>query len=88
MPEPNPRLTGIAEPEHLPGMAEPEPSVIRGYLAGLAARLPASVVEELADGLTETYRFHLSRGLASEAAAGPRWPSSARRMRSRPASPR
>jgi hypothetical protein len=50
-------------------MPEPEPRLIRGYLAGLAARLPAPVVEELADGLTETYRFYLSRGLAPEAAA-------------------
>lgn len=60
MPEPEPRLTSTAESE---------PGLIRGYLAGLAARLPASVVEELADGLTETYRFYLSRGLAPEAAA-------------------
>ena len=49
-------------------MPEPEPRLIRGYLAALAARLPASVVEELADGLTETYRFYLSRGLDPEAA--------------------
>ena len=28
-----------------------EPRVIRDYLAVLAARLPASIVEELADGL-------------------------------------
>jgi hypothetical protein len=50
-------------------MAESEPGLIRGYLAGLAARLPASVVEELADGLTETYRFHRSRGLPPDEAA-------------------
>jgi hypothetical protein len=31
--------------------------------------LPASIAEELADGLTETHRFHLSRGLTSEEAA-------------------
>jgi hypothetical protein len=55
MPEPEPRLT--------------EPDTLRGYLAALATRLPASVTDELADGLTETYRFHLSRGLESEAAA-------------------
>ncbi len=60
MPKPDPRLTGTSESE---------PGLIRGYLASLAARLPASVVEELADGLTETYRFHLSRGLDPEAAA-------------------
>jgi hypothetical protein len=31
--------------------------------------LPASIAEELADGLTETYRFHRSRGLAPSAPA-------------------
>jgi hypothetical protein len=34
-----------------------------------AARLPASITEELADGLTETYQSCLSRGLAPSAAA-------------------
>jgi hypothetical protein len=57
----------VREP-HRPGMAESGPGLLGGYLAALAARLPASVVEELADGLTETYRFYLSRGLAPEAA--------------------
>ena len=60
MPEPEPGLTEAA------GL---EPGLIRGYLAALATRLPASVTDELADGLTETYRFHLSRGLAPAAAA-------------------
>jgi hypothetical protein len=55
MPEPEPRLT--------------EPDALRGYLAALATRLPASVTDELADGLTETYRFHLSQGLEPAAAA-------------------
>jgi hypothetical protein len=50
-------------------MPESEPRLIRGYLDTLAARLPASVADELADGLTETYRFHLSRGLDPPAAA-------------------
>jgi hypothetical protein len=50
-------------------VAESEPGLIRDYLGGLAARLPASVVEELADGLTETYRFHRSRGLHPDEAA-------------------
>jgi hypothetical protein len=50
-------------------MPESEPRLIRGYLDTLAARLPASVTDELADGLTETYRFHLSRGLPPSAAA-------------------
>ncbi len=50
-------------------MSESEPRLIRGYLQVLASQLPASIVDELADGLTETYRFHLSRGLSAEAAA-------------------
>jgi hypothetical protein len=67
MPESEPRLTGA--PDSRAGQAEPEPRLIRGYLDTLAARLPASVADELADGLTETYRFHLSRGLGPPAAA-------------------
>jgi hypothetical protein len=35
----------------------------------LAARLPASIAEEVADGLTETYESCLSHGLAPSAAA-------------------
>jgi hypothetical protein len=50
-------------------MSESEPRLIRGYLDVLAGQLPASIVDELADGLTETYRFYLSRGLSAEAAA-------------------
>jgi hypothetical protein len=50
-------------------MSESEPRLIRGYLQVLASQLPASIVDELADGLTETYRFHLSRGLSAEEAA-------------------
>jgi hypothetical protein len=50
-------------------MPDPDPRLIRDYLAGLAARLPRSVVEELADGLTETYQYYLARGLPPEAAA-------------------
>ena len=46
-----------------------EPRVIRDYLAVLAARLPASIVEELADGLAETYRSYLRQGLAPDQAA-------------------
>ena len=47
----------------------PGPSLISGYLDVLAGQLPGPVVEELADGLEETYRRHLGLGLASEAAA-------------------
>lgn len=50
-------------------MPEPEPRLIRGYLDVLAARLPASIAEEVADGLTATYESWLSRGLAPSAAA-------------------
>jgi hypothetical protein len=45
------------------------PSLIAGYLDALAGQLPGPVVEELAGGLEETYRRHLSLGLTSEAAA-------------------
>jgi len=50
-------------------MSESEPRLIRGYLEVLAAQLPASIVDELADGLAETQRSYLSRGLSAEAAA-------------------
>jgi hypothetical protein len=50
-------------------MPESEPRLIRGYLEVLAAQLPGPIVEELADGLTETHRSYLSRGLSAEAAA-------------------
>jgi hypothetical protein len=45
------------------------PRLIGRYLEVLAAQLPASIVEELADGLDETYRSCLRQGLAPEAAA-------------------
>jgi hypothetical protein len=45
------------------------PGLIDGYLAELSADLPARIVEELADGLDETCRRYLGRGLAQEAAA-------------------
>jgi len=47
----------------------PESGLIADQLAALAARLPARIVEELADGLDETYRCYLGRGLGNEAAA-------------------
>ena len=40
------------------------PRVIGDYLAVLAARLPAPIVEELADGLAETYQSYLRQGMA------------------------
>ena len=45
------------------------PGLIQDYLAGLAAQLPAQIVEELADGLDETYQFYLRQGLAPGLAA-------------------
>ena len=50
-------------------MPESEPRLIRGYLEVLAAQLPGPIVEELADGLTETHQSYLSRGLSADAAA-------------------
>jgi hypothetical protein len=47
----------------------PEPRLIGSYLAILAAQLPASIVEELADGLAETHRSYLRQGLAPDLAA-------------------
>ena len=46
-----------------------EPCLISDYLAMLAAELPASLVEELADGLAETYQAHLRQDLAPDDAA-------------------
>jgi len=50
-------------------MAESEPRLIRGYLEVLAAQLPGPIVDELTDGLTETYRSFRTRGLSADAAA-------------------
>jgi hypothetical protein len=47
----------------------PGPDLIDGYVAELAARLPAPIVTELADGLRETYDYHRRRGLSAEDAA-------------------
>lgn len=44
--------------------------LIDASLTALARRLPADAVDELADGLTETYQRHLSDGLDPDAAAG------------------
>ena len=46
-----------------------EPRLISSYLEVLAAQLPAPIVEELADGLTETHRSYLREGLAPDLAA-------------------
>jgi hypothetical protein len=43
--------------------------MIDSYVAELAARLPAPIVTELADGLRETYDYHRRRGLGAEDAA-------------------
>jgi hypothetical protein len=47
----------------------PGPGLIASYLDALSRQLPGQVVEELADGLEETYRRHLGLGLAPDAAA-------------------
>ncbi len=52
-----------------PDLTPPAPAPIRSYLAGLAARLPADIVDELADGLHEAYRQHRTRGTGRDAAA-------------------
>jgi hypothetical protein len=46
-----------------------EPRLIGSYLEVLAAQLPASIVDELADGLAETHRSYLRQGLAPDLAA-------------------
>jgi hypothetical protein len=46
----------------------PRHHLIENYLDGLRA-LPADVVEELTDGLAETYDHHRARGLAPDQAA-------------------
>jgi hypothetical protein len=43
--------------------------LIDAYLAALARRLPADAVDELADGLEETFGRHLSSGLDPDRAA-------------------
>jgi len=43
--------------------------LIDDYVTILAQRLPADTVDELADGLTETYQYHVSRGLDPDRAA-------------------
>jgi hypothetical protein len=47
----------------------PPHRLISGYLAELSIDLPQRIVEELADGLEETYRRCLSQGLDAESAA-------------------
>jgi hypothetical protein len=46
-----------------------QPRLISSYLATLAAQLPASIVEELADGLAETHQSYLRQGLDPDRAA-------------------
>ena len=41
----------------------PESDLIASYLAALSARLPAGIVDELADGLAETHQAHVNQGL-------------------------
>jgi hypothetical protein len=46
----------------------PGPGLMDDYLAGLSAQLPGRIVEELADGLDETYHRYLAQGLDPDAA--------------------
>lgn len=46
-----------------------EPRLIHDYRASLARRLPDSIVDELIDGLEQTYLHHLGTGLTPDAAA-------------------
>lgn len=46
-----------------------EVGVIMDYLTVLSAQLPATVVEELADGLDQTCERYLNQGLGAQAAA-------------------
>jgi hypothetical protein len=47
----------------------PGSGLIAGHVGALSARLPARIVEELADGLDQTYHRYLEQGLGEEAAA-------------------
>ena len=47
----------------------PRPRLIGDYLTALSADLPGRIVDELADGLDETYRCHLGQGLDPDTAA-------------------
>jgi hypothetical protein len=47
----------------------PGSALIADYLDYLSRRLPRQVVEELADGLQETYHRYLGQGMAPDAAA-------------------
>ena len=57
----------------------PGPGLIADYLDALSGQLPGPVVEELADGLEETYRRHLGLGLAPAPRQQRLWPNSATR---------
>jgi hypothetical protein len=43
--------------------------LISSYLSGLRRRLPASLADEVSDGLIEAYQHHLARGQCADAAA-------------------
>jgi hypothetical protein len=47
----------------------PGPGLIQDYQAALSARLPARIIDELIDGLAETYSSYLDQGLGPDAAA-------------------
>jgi hypothetical protein len=62
--------------------------LIEIYLLDLRGLLPADVVDELTDGLIETYERFRSRGLNPTTQHSPLSPTSARPVTSSPPSPR
>ncbi len=58
------QLARVRRRHHRPAGAQAMAShqLIDAYLAALARRLPADTVDELADGLTETWQHHLDAG--------------------------
>lgn len=46
-----------------------EPGLIADYRSALARRLPAPLVDELADGLADTYQYYVDTGLSPDRAA-------------------
>jgi hypothetical protein len=47
----------------------PGNALISSYLSGLRRRLPASLADEVSDGLLEAYQQHLASGQSADAAA-------------------
>src|SRR6266508_2975648 len=65
------QLARVRPRGHHPAGTRPmaDHALITSHLAVLADRLPAEAVNELADGLEETFQHHLRRGLSRADAA-------------------